>query len=101
MARPEIKIAELRKIVNAVLDRIEASGQKTVALEQNFYWDVPEETRYDVNAQPTEFDIRSLIDDWDCVRFALDETEEPIVDQMIELAPILRYLGDTLRKDPD
>lgn len=101
MSTPRVSISDIRTIVNRLLDRIEADGARSVALGETFYWDVPEEGRYDMDARPTEFDIRSLHDDWDCIRFALEEGEQPIVDQLIELAPILRYLGDTLRKDPE
>lgn len=101
MTTPRVRIADIRTILNRLLDGIEAEGTESVVLGETFYWDVPEEGRYETGQPPTEFDIRSLHDDWDCIRFALDEGEEPIVDQLIELAPILRYLGDTLRKDPD
>lgn len=101
MSTPRVRIADIRNIVNRLLDRIEADGRESVLLGETFYWDVPEEGRYEMGTEPSDFDIRSLHDDWDCIRFALDEGEEPIVDQLIELAPILRYLGDTLRKDPE
>ncbi len=100
MSRPEVKIADVRKIVNRILDQIEKDGATSLPLSETYYWDVPEEGRYDIDARPTDFDIRSLHDDWDCIRFALDESEQPIVDQLIELAPILRFLGDNLSREP-
>lgn len=101
MSTPRVRIADIRTILNRLLDGIEAEGTDSVMLGETFYWDVPEEGRYEMGKPPSDFDIRSLHDDWDCIRFALDEGEDPIVDQLIELAPILRYLGDTLRKDPE
>lgn len=101
MSTPRATIAEIRDILNRLLDKIEADGTESISLGETFYWDVPEESRYEMGTPPADFDIRSLHDDWDCIRFALDEGEEPIVDQLIELAPILRYLGDRLRRDPE
>lgn len=97
MSTPTVAIADIRSIVNRLLDRIEASGTHSITLKDSFYWDVPEEGRYDIDSPPKEPDIRSLHDDWDCVRFMLDAGEDPIVDQLYELSPLLRYIADNLR----
>ena len=54
-------------------------------------WDVPEEERYGIDRRPGDLDVRSLHDDWDCIRFLLEDGEEPIVDQLSEMATLLRY----------
>ena len=97
MSNPTVAIADIRNIVNRLLDRIEDAGTHSITLKDSFYWDVPEEGRYDIDHPPREADIRSLHDDWDCVRFMLDAGEEPIIDQLYELPPLLRYIADNLR----
>jgi hypothetical protein len=60
MATPVVKIEDLRRIVNRLLDRVEASGTATVPLYDTFYWDVPEEERYGCDDRPSDLDVRSL-----------------------------------------
>lgn len=101
MPTPTVEIADLRRIVNRLLDIIEASGRRSIVLNQTFYWDVPEEERYDIDTQPGSLDVRSLHDDWDCIRFLLEDGEDPIVDQLSETATLLRYIADSLREEFD
>lgn len=101
MQTPAVEIADLRRIVNRLLDHIEGSGRRSIVLNQTFYWDVPEEERYGVDSRPDELDVRSLHDDWDCIRFLLEDGEEPIVDQLSETATLLRYIADSLREEID
>ncbi|UCH75066.1 MAG: hypothetical protein JSU82_04245 [Rhodospirillales bacterium] len=101
MQTPAVEIADLRRIVNRLLDHIESNGKRSIALNQTFYWDVPEEDRYGIDDRPGNLDVRSLHDDWDCIRFLVEEGEEPIVDQLSEAATLLRYIGDSLREEID
>jgi hypothetical protein len=101
MQTPTVEIADLRRIVNRLLDHIEASGRRSIVLNQTFYWDVPEEERYGIDKRPSDLDVRSLHDDWDCIRFLLEDGEEPIVDQLSETATLLRYIADSLREEID
>lgn len=101
MATPVVKIEDLRRIVNRLLDRVEARGTDKVPLYDTFYWDVPEEERYGSDERPADLDVRSLHDDWDCIRFLLEEGEEPLIDQLGELATLLRYIADRLRDSED
>lgn len=101
MNTPAVEVADLRRIVNRLLDHIEGSGKTMIRLNQTFYWDVPEEERYGIDDRPGGLDVRSLHDDWDCIRFLLEDGEEPIVDQLSEAATLLRYIADSLREDID
>ena len=99
MSVPDVEIADLRRIVNRLLDHIEDTGKNMIRLNQTFYWDVPEEERYGIDDQPQGLDVRSLHDDWDCIRFLLEDGEEPIIDQLSEAATLLRYIADSLREE--
>ena len=101
MATPVVKIEDLRRIVNRLLDRVEAKGNATVPLYDTSYWDVPEEERCGSDERPSDLDVRSLHDDWDCIRFLLEDGEEPLIDQLGELATLLRYIADRLRDSED
>lgn len=101
MSTPAVEIADLRRIVNRLLDHIEANGRSSIPLYDTFYWDVPEEERYGSDDPPTDLDVRSLHDDWDCIRFLIDDGEEPITDQLSEASTLLRYIADRLREKVD
>lgn len=101
MSAPAVEIGDLRRIVNRLLDHIESNGQSAIRLYDTFYWDVPEEGRYGSDDRPDDLDVRSLHDDWDCIRFLIDDGEEPITDQLSEAATLLRYIADKLREKVD
>jgi hypothetical protein len=95
----DIDLLELRTITNRLLDHIiETRGVTRIELEQNYYWDMSEEALYSVSEKPREFDLGSLSDDWDFVSGLLDAETQPVAYQLTELAPILRYIGQSLGK---
>lgn len=97
MESVEIRIADIRRIVNRLLDHIEVDrGITSVELSQNFYWTLPPEIRFDVSSDPVQFDTGSLVDDWGFVSSLLEEGSEPVSLQLTELAPILDFVGRTV-----
>ena len=99
MPPTEIRISDVRKIVNSLLDHIEvARGITSVALVRSFYWQIAEPRRFDMSRDPDGADlvVGSLEDDWQFVSGLLAEDALPVSLQLTELAPILDFIGRTV-----
>lgn len=93
----EIKIADIKEVVNRLLDHIaKTRGVETVEIDNPFYWNIPATEIYDVTRYVAELDIGSLDDDWEFVSGLLDPSGIPVTYQLTEVAPLLRYIGETL-----
>jgi hypothetical protein len=89
-----IKVSDIRKVVLRLLDHIERDrGIEDVEISQNFYWLIDPGARFDMGRDPSEFEVGSLIDDWDLVSGLLQEGSEPVSLQLTELAPVLDFVG--------
>ena len=96
----EIDLRELQRITNRLLDHaIKTRGISKVLLKRNFYWNIEEKELYDIDQKPLSCTVGSLNDDWEMVSPLTSEEREPVVYQLTEVAPILRYVGEALGKD--
>lgn len=96
----EIKLTELKSIIDRLFKHIiEVRGVEKVEVKKNLYWNIPEETLYNVNEDPKDIDIGSLCDEWDFISSLLDESKQPVAYQLTEVAAILRYIGEVLGKE--
>jgi hypothetical protein len=93
----EIDLVKLRAVVNRLLDHIiETRGVRTVALDSQYYWEVPAAARYEIEADPGKLDVGNLADDWEFVSMLLRADHSPVAYQLTELAPLLEYVGQAL-----
>lgn len=75
----EIGLVKLRAIVNRLLDHvIETRGVRKVALEKQYYWEVPAPERYRIEGNPGELDVGNLTDDWEFVSKLLQGDDPPV-----------------------
>ena len=96
----EIDLVKLKTMVDRLLDHvIETRGVRTVALEDQYYWEVPAPARYRTDTDPGELDVGNLADDWEFVSRLLREENQPVAYQLTEVAPLLAYVGETLARD--
>lgn len=96
---PVINIGELRRIVNDLLDHVEAINGPELRLDQDYYWDVDSGLLYDMarDAPKTEL-VGSLGDSWEFL-LNLRKQESDIKAEgpslmLIHAAPLLRYIGE-------
>jgi hypothetical protein len=91
----EIKISELRLVVNRILDHIERDlGQSSIRLEQDDYWEVPDGERYDFTKSPEGTGAGKLQDDWEFLSSILNDKDQAVALMLIHAAPILRSIGE-------
>jgi hypothetical protein len=93
----EINIAELRLAVNRILDHIEKDlGHVSVQLDQDDYWDVPDNARYDFTKSPEEHVVGKLHDDWQFLSSVLKDKDQAVALMLIHAVPLLRRLAEQI-----
>ncbi len=91
----EIKLSELRLVVNRILDHIEHDlGLLSVKLDQDDYWDVTDGERYDFTKSPENFGHGQLHDDWEFLSSILKDKDQAVALMLIHVAPLLRCIGE-------
>ncbi|WP_143326058.1 hypothetical protein [Vandammella animalimorsus] len=88
-----IKISELREMANKIFDEFEQMGCSEFVLNEDFYWDIHENERYDLKREPEGCAVGQLFDDIYFLRKMLEGEEAVCSIMFIHLAPILRYMA--------
>ena len=90
-----INIPELRDIINDLLTRIEIEAGPNVAIDNDFYWDLPSPEMWDTSKEIAKVDcVGSLKDDLHFLKVMRNPLEEGPVLNLIHAAPLLKYLGE-------
>lgn len=90
----KVTIEELCRAATAVFSYLESTNQLEFDIEEDFYWDIPVEHRYDRYDEPATYSVGQLSEDWEHVRGIADGTEEPTGYALVWLAMILRRVGE-------
>lgn len=91
----EIKIVELRLVINRILDHIEHDlGKVSVKLDEDDYWDVADEERYDFTKTPKNFEHGQLHDDWEFLTSILGDKDQAVALMLAHVAPLLRRISE-------
>lgn len=89
----QVTTDQLRRALSTLLDHLDETGQSTIELEHDFYWDTPVEGRYDAYSEPRELTVGQLSDDWMHIEGIASGKEEPIGYGLVWAANILRAVG--------
>jgi hypothetical protein len=93
-----IKISELREIINRLLDKLQEEAGDLIDISEDDYWEISQGERYNILrgiGQPT---LGKLSDDWEELQKLLKEDDYDIFlwHDLAHLAPILRAIGDRM-----
>ena len=92
----QITTDEIRGIVERLLADLDQSGNSTISVDWDYYWNVPLEQRYDPYQQPAELTIGQLSDDWAELLGILQDKRPPIAYALVWLSSVLRAAGETV-----
>ena len=96
MAEQSVKIAELRLIVNRILDHIEQDLHiSAVPLKKDYYWTILGD-RYDMSKEPAEFGAGQLYDDWEFLTSILEDKDLAVAAMLEHASHLLRYVGEEI-----
>jgi hypothetical protein len=89
-----VQIEQLRLSCERIFNFIQHDlGISSVQLDQNFYWELPEDVRFDMENIPTPKHVGSLVDDYAFVQLAVANSEQALPLMFKHLAPLLEMLS--------
>jgi hypothetical protein len=101
MASAEIDLKSLKEAVTAILDHLMNDLKiQTVPINDsgNCYWHCPTAELYDLSKKPLGMDIGNLSDDADLVKLVGCGQSGDVSYNLVHVAPLLRYVGETIKK---
>jgi hypothetical protein len=90
----QINVAELHQITDKIFAHLHEIDVESIELTEDFYWHIPEEQLYNLDSDPAQLGLGQLYDDWADLRRLLEEGNDPIAYDLVDLAAILRYIGE-------
>lgn len=89
----KITTTEIRRVLDLLLSEFEAHGASEWEIDQDYYWDVPADVRYDPYETPQQLTMGQLSDDIGGVRaIAAGDDVAPLA--LVWVANILRVAGE-------
>jgi len=92
----KIKISELIKTTEVLMEHLNASSSKEIEISDDYYWFVPKAERYDVYKQPKELTIGQLTFDWEELSNIRKGASDPINYAFVWLAMLLLKIGEDI-----
>ena len=89
-----IDVRKLKEVINILLDHVIDGGVDTVMLDEQFYWKVSDNEKYEITNKPIELAVGDLFDDLDFVEGVLHDEGDVVAYTLTEVAPILAYVGE-------
>lgn len=90
----KISTKKLHAALDLLMRHIESSGHGSIEISEDFYWNVPDEDRYNPYEQPTNLDLGQLSDDWKELEAIADGSSEPLGYGLVWASSILRRIGE-------
>lgn len=90
----EISLSELKAIFLNEIDHLEKLGYEQVEIPFEYYWNIPQEVRYDPYQEPKQFTLGQLSDNWEGLKQILEGERDPVVYDLVWLSTILRAIGE-------
>ena len=90
----EIDVPTLFRATAAVCSHLQEIGISKLQIEHDFFWELPEEKRYDMESKPSDFEVGQLSDNLLSVERIANGSAEPIAFALCWIAPILRAVGE-------
>lgn len=89
-----ITTLELRAATNLLLSHLEQQGFKDIEIDADFYWDVPQEMRYDKYDEPKQHNVGQLSDDICELKRLVVGDAPPVGFALVWLGAVLRRIGE-------
>lgn len=90
----EITLAELKAVFLQEVDHLENLGYETIEIPVDYYWNIPQDVRYDPYKEPKKLDLGQLSDDWQELQKTLRGDRDPLTYDLVWLSTILRAIGE-------
>ena len=89
-----VDLEEIRSALETVFDHLKKNGVTTIEIEEDYYWNVPQEDVYNPLVDPTDLDLGQLTDDWSRLQ-SIRTGEDPVVGYaLVWASSLLRRIGE-------
>lgn len=92
----QIKIVELKQIVGKLFSHLEEIGLESIKIDEDYYWHISEEERFDMSHHPTDLGVGQLSDDWEFLSKLLEDDRDAVSYDFVYLARILEIIGEKI-----
>jgi hypothetical protein len=90
----KITLEQLNHIWTELLQHLHEMGVESIDIEYDYYWDTVGLERFEIYKEAPRLGMGQLTDDWDSLLRVLNEDREPLTEDFVQLAAILRAVGD-------
>jgi hypothetical protein len=90
----KITTQEIRRALELLLEDFEVHGATEWEFDEEYYWDVPSDQRYDNYNQPTQLTTGQLTEDMERVRLIARRENAPVPLGLVWLSNVLRLAGE-------
>jgi len=92
----KIEVRELRKITDLLLEHVESLGVTQVNLEDDYYWTIPTDQRYDPSRTSVTPDLGQLTDDWHELQMILRGERPAVALALGWLGAVMTSVGENV-----
>lgn len=90
----KISTKKLRTALDLLMKHVESSGHASIEIAEDFYWNIPEGSRYNPYEQPQDLDLGQLSDDWKELEAIAEGSSDPLGYGLVWASAILRRIGE-------
>lgn len=89
-----IELSKLRALLLLEIDHLEEMGYEEIEILDDYYWNIPQDVRYDPCQKPQNLDLGQLTDDWQELLKVYRGNREPLAFDLVWISTILRAIGE-------
>jgi len=90
----EIDIDTLEQACQAIFVYLKEAKIDSIQVEQDFYWHISQEDRYNPYQEPKNLTLGQLSSDWEEIKKIAVGESEPLGYSFVLLSSLLKYLGE-------
>jgi len=92
-----IELTDLRKMFEVLAVHMDKTGQSSVEVAEDFYWEISPEERYNPYSEPGQFSLGQLSSDWSELLKIRDGEMPAVGYALVWLSSILRSVGEAAK----
>lgn len=90
----KIDISTLKKASEKFFDHLEDRNIESVDLNDDFYWSIDSDEKYNPYKKPEDITLGQLYDDWEEIQKIASGTSDPNIYSIVWYASLLKYIGE-------
>ena len=92
----QLDINKLHRVCEILFQLLEQKGVEVVEFQEDYYWNIPRNQKYNPYEEPSNLDLGQLSDNWHELQEILELEREPIVYHLVWLSEIFRAIGENI-----